>query len=424
MNRKERRRQSSQEKQAGQLAAPAPGSALAKHLELGVKLRNAGRMDEARESLERAVAIDPTGARALCELAHLQRLTDQQSKAVMTLRKAARAAPKSSEVLANLAVTLRDSGEMEEALRALRRAVELRPGFYQAQSEIGATLQMMGRAAEAVAGYRASLAMDSRQPVVLANLGFACLEIGDAAGALEACDGCFALDPHCASAVVVKAYALEALGRSEEASKLMGVDRLVSSVQVEQVEGFESMQAFNAALVEHATSHPSLKLEPNQRTTRMGQQTGELNREPKGPIAALEQTLNGAVRDYLEALPREAEHPYLSHRPRKWRMSLWATILGSQGHQAPHIHPVAWVSGVYYAQLPEVVKSGSEDQQGWIEFGKAPESFQLDREMAVRRMQPREGMLVLFPSYMYHRTIPFESETQRISFAMDAVAMR
>jgi hypothetical protein len=36
---------------------------------------------------------------------------------------------------------------------------------------------------------------------------------------------------------------------------------------------------------------------------------------------------------------------------------------------------------------------------------------------------PYEGLMVLFPSYFYHRTIPFEGDSARISLAFDVVAL-
>ena len=42
------------------------------------------------------------------------------------------------------------------------------------------------------------------------------------------------------------------------------------------------------------------------------------------------------------------------------------------------------------------------------------------RDLRRRRIgRSREGRVVLFPSYFYHRTIPFESDEQRISIAFD-----
>ncbi|MFQ6018117.1 MAG: putative 2OG-Fe(II) oxygenase, partial [Kiloniellaceae bacterium] len=35
--------------------------------------------------------------------------------------------------------------------------------------------------------------------------------------------------------------------------------------------------------------------------------------------------------------------------------------------------------------------------------------------------QPEEGLMLLFPSYFYHRTIKFETAETRISIAFDVV---
>lgn len=424
MNRKQRRMQAAQQKSASGTSAPAGGTLLAKHLESAIHLRNQGLLTDSHEAFERAVGLDPAHPLVLSEFAHLQRLLDQPSQAAMNLRKALRASPNNPEILANLAVTLRDLDQLDECARAFRKAVELRPGYFQVHGELGTTLQMMGDPQAAIAAFKTSLELENRQPAVHANLGFASLQIGDAASALEACDRCFELDPHSIAAIVVKSYALDELGRGEEAAALMGLDRLIQVIPVDEVPGYASVDEFNAALAKHVTGHSSLAFEPNQRTTKLGQQTGELLRGEKGPMADLEKVLAKSVRRYLEEIPREDDHPFLSYRPQKWHLSAWGTILGRQGHQAPHIHPVAWVSGVYYVQLPDEVKQAGDDQAGWIEFGQAPDVFPLKQACRTRRLEPRESSVVLFPSYLYHRTIPFDSDTPRISIAMDAVRDR
>ena len=39
----------------------------------------------------------------------------------------------------------------------------------------------------------------------------------------------------------------------------------------------------------------------------------------------------------------------------------------------------------------------------------------------VRRIQPREGRMLLFPGYFFHNTVPFASAERRISIAFDLV---
>jgi hypothetical protein len=45
--------------------------------------------------------------------------------------------------------------------------------------------------------------------------------------------------------------------------------------------------------------------------------------------------------------------------------------------------------------------------------------YACEDQHALLPIKPREGMIVLFPSYFYHRTIPFESAEERITLAFD-----
>lgn len=67
------------------------------------------------------------------------------------------------------------------------------------------------------------------------------------------------------------------------------------------------------------------------------------------------------------------------------------------------------------------ITADSADKAGWIEFGR-PQPYPGARAVSpVRTFQPHEGMYVLFSSYFYHRTIPFESNENRVSIAFDIV---
>jgi len=62
-------------------------------------------------------------------------------------------------------------------------------------------------------------------------------------------------------------------------------------------------------------------------------------------------------------------------------------------------------------------------QQGWLKFGEPP--YELDLKAPIRRtLQPKPGRLVLFPSYLWHGTIPFRGEQSRTTIAFDVVPAR
>ena len=113
---------------------------------------------------------------------------------------------------------------------------------------------------------------------------------------------------------------------------------------------------------------------------------------------------------------------FLAAPPERFTLTVWAVVLPARGYQTAHIHPDAWLSGVYYAQVPAAVAE-TKGHDGWIAFAETaamldgtPDTLQ---EKGARLIRPEEGLMVLFPSYFYHGTIPFETEETRISVAFD-----
>ena len=103
-------------------------------------------------------------------------------------------------------------------------------------------------------------------------------------------------------------------------------------------------------------------------------------------------------------------------------MTGWATVLHQGGHQLSHIHPGGWLSGVYYVKVPADGADEGDPHAAEIEFGRPPGNFALAREPRVTLRKPQEGLLLLFPAYLYHRTIPTVTEELRISIAFDVLA--
>jgi len=138
-------------------------------------------------------------------------------------------------------------------------------------------------------------------------------------------------------------------------------------------------------------------------------------------MAALETKIMDVVEGYRQAVPADSAHPFLAQRAERMGLSVWDVAMDSQGHQLSHIHPSAWLSGVYYARIPGIIGDHDPVHAGWIEFGRPPEDFHATAEPEVPLIKPAEGLMILFPSYFYHRTVPFESDEVRISIAFDVL---
>jgi hypothetical protein len=119
-------------------------------------------------------------------------------------------------------------------------------------------------------------------------------------------------------------------------------------------------------------------------------------------------------------MKEDDRHPLFSRKSRKFGYAgSWSSRLRDCGFHENHYHGKGWISSAYYVSLPNAV-ADAESKEGWIKFGEP--SFESGLAQPVRRVvQPRSGSLVLFPSYMWHGTIPFHSQTDRLTVAFDVV---
>jgi len=125
-----------------------------------------------------------------------------------------------------------------------------------------------------------------------------------------------------------------------------------------------------------------------------------------------------AIRGYVDGLPPfEQGHPLLG-LPRGQLLveGSWSVRLLRQGYNVPHNHPVGWLSTAFYIALPSADQMGPAPA-GHIAFGTPPEELGLDLP-AYGTIEPRPGRTAVFPSTMWHRTMPFD-DGERLVIALD-----
>jgi uncharacterized protein (TIGR02466 family) len=253
------------------------------------------------------------------------------------------------------------------------------------------------------------------------NLAKAFVRLGSAGEALKVLDTCLAAHPGNTAALAAKCVALNEAGDREALGQLMNCEDLIARFDLESMLGPKGLAEFNKALTEHVQAHPTLAFEPDKNTTRGGFQTDDLLAEPTSPIRTLEKIIGENVAAYVRGLAGRLEHPFLAKIPAHTDMTMWGVILKSQGHQSPHIHPPGWISGYYYVRVPREVATADPEQPGWIEFGRPHPLFGAKAEPSITRVQPKEGLMLLFPSFFFHATVPFDSQEARISIAFDVL---
>lgn len=103
--------------------------------------------------------------------------------------------------------------------------------------------------------------------------------------------------------------------------------------------------------------------------------------------------------------------------------SAWATICRAGSYHAPHCHPDSAWSGVYYVDPgtdnPDRPLSGLLeflDPRAGVEAITAPG----DPYGEPFRVRPEAGLLVVFPSWLYHWVHPYAGERPRVAISFNA----
>lgn len=160
---------------------------------------------------------------------------------------------------------------------------------------------------------------------------------------------------------------------------------------------------------------------PLGQSVRGGTQTdGPLFARAEPEIRRLRTAVLDAVATHAAQLPPlDPRHPTLRHRPDRLRFAgAWSVRLTGSGggRHSNHIHPQGWLSSAFYVAVPPEAERGAAPA-GWLTLGEAPHELGIDLP-PLRQIEPRPGRLVLFPSLMWHGTLPFD-EGERLTVAFD-----
>lgn len=440
----------------GRLARLHPALAEA-HFGQGEALRASGREKDAAEAYRRAIAADPDSPHARINLGITLQGLAAYDEAVAVLREAASLAPDSFAARYNLGFVLALQRRFDEAAEAYRAALAIDPKSAAAHLNLGSVLQTLHKLDDAIASYRRAVAASPDLVQAHVNLAAALHEKQDAKGAVETLRRATALDPSNVQAQVNLAQSLQAagdsvgaeaayrralelhpghvgalgqfstalqqIGKRDEAKLLLDYPGLLKTYRLTRPRGYADTAALNTALDAYAHAHPTLMKDPPAKATKYGSQTMEILNAPGTPIEVLQRFFEDSVADYMATALKDAKYKYAPKPSAAWRLHGWAVILRSTGHQTSHFHPAGLVSGVYYVRVPKTVQTGDGDA-GHLRFGHPLLDMpgpRVAEPALTASFKPEEGMLVLFPSYFWHHTVPFESDEERISIAFDAI---
>jgi tetratricopeptide (TPR) repeat protein len=382
----------------------------------------AGRVEDAARLYGMALKQDPAHAEALDGLTRLQ-MEYRGGEAAFDHFERSAAIRRSPEAWIEWIQALSRNNRFSEAAETGRRALASFPGHAGMIATVAFAAGMSGDAGAALARFESlPEPLLGRKEAMLARAQLA-LRAGRPAMAAELAEQCSRLDPNAQLPWSMLSVAWRLLGDSREAW-LCDYDRLVMICDVSAPDGRLGPKAYAnhvAAVLDplHVTSAA-----PGNQTLRGGTQTsGALFERPDPAIQEFKQAVLIAAANANAGLPDDPTHPFLRRKSGRLGFSgSWSVRLQDGGFHVQHFHAEGWMSSAYYARLPRSPdREARKRHEGWIQFGVPPANLGVDLEPR-RIVEPKPGRLVLFPSYMWHGTIPFRSG-DRLTAAFDYVPL-
>lgn len=398
---------------------------IADALRLAIQNLNAGRTAEASAICAQILEAQPSNPVAHALSARAARRAGDPQRARHHVDAALAAAPDYGPARSLDAQLAGDDAPLDVAERAYRRLLTLDPGAWSAWYDYGNLRQARAEdPAGSVAPYRRALALAPAEERPAMNLATAALKLHDTGTALAACEAVLARQPTHIRANALAATCLYDSGRRDEADRLVGWGTLTRTYPLPLPDGYPDIEAFNRALAAAVRAHPNRRddWDPTKRAIRGGALVTDVLKHDDPAIQAFARSLAVILDRYVKDLPpvsSDPTHPHLRAIPSGYALDAWGNVLGEGGHQSGHIHNLGWLSGVYYVEMPPAVREDDPDRAGWIEFNRPGYGIPDSGRATVRTLKPEAGTLALFPSYVWHRTVPFTGGGERISIAFD-----
>ncbi len=387
-------------------------------LVLARALQGLGRLDVAETAFRDVLRAAPTSVDPNRDLAQLVWMRTGDVKAAgASLRTALSLAPGDPGLNQTLAKLHQFAGDADGARRILTDAVAAAAepdinllfqtaDLLLAQGDADAGLALAERAQK--------LAPNSER--MLITLADCLLGVGDGARAAEICEGLLQRDPDDQVVLARLATAWRLTG-DERYHQLYDYPRYVRPYAIEAPAGWSNVPDYLTDLSQALVAMHGFATHPFDQSLRNGSQTSEnLERSDHPAIRAFFKAIDAPIRAHMEHLRSDTSGLGRRYLGDYVLSGTWSVYLRPSGFHVDHVHPMGWLSSAFYVETPA---SPPEDPHaGWIKFGEPgnPTRPKLGPE---HHVQPKPGTLVLFPSYMWHGTVPFTSDERRLTIAFD-----
>tara|TARA_B100000575_G_scaffold290888_1_gene295515 strand:- start:2196 stop:4052 length:1857 start_codon:yes stop_codon:yes gene_type:complete len=411
------------------------------HSNLGIALKNDGRFDQAVSSYKKSLVLEPSNSAAYNNLASAFGGLNLFELAVVILDRAIIIKTNYSDAYFNRGKFSIDLKKLEDAKYESIKAVILEPMFSKSYQNLAIVFEKQGSCSDGIKYSKRVLSIEPGNKEIHNNIANMFCAIGEYDAAIQH------LSILCTPESEAKIF--ECLFKKGAYDQFTHRLRTVAplddrNIRLAAVSAFAAnqlkiqdqytfcAQPLNFLHLGELSSHLSntqkfiesllyevgqmeLLWEPENKTTRMGFQSSSTVFDAGKNCSLLENIIEKEIKNYRSKFLNE-QCGFIRHWPADYGLRGWFVRLIQGGHQKSHIHPSGWLSGVVYLKTIDQ----EESQEGAIELSLHGYDLPiLDKNFPRKVHIPKSGDIIMFPSSLFHRTLPFKKDSERCVIAFD-----
>ncbi|HEX8308325.1 MAG TPA: putative 2OG-Fe(II) oxygenase [Allosphingosinicella sp.] len=377
-----------------------------------------GELGQAEAAYREASARAPDFAALAAEWADFRWMArGDLAAALVPLHRAFHAGALPAPLLLAKAKLYASAGDPEQAAALLDRAAAHLPDEPQLAVAAAQAALEAGRLADAERHVRRASFLAPADAAVLVQSAIISLALGRAEPALLSVRKALAAAPLDQSVLAWAATAARAAG-DPLYRELCDYESMVGVYDLEPPSGWATRSDFLRDLTAALDKHHVMAEHPSAQSLRHGTQTTyRLSGSSDPAIQAFFKALEEPLRAHLAKLGPGGD-PLRRRNSGGYRIvGAWSVRLRSGGFHLDHMHNEGWISSAFYVETPDGALD-RESREGWLRLGQPPFRT-VPEQPAERFVRPVPGRLVLFPSYMWHGTVPFHTDERRTTIAFD-----
>ena len=412
------------------------------YFNLGIAYQSESQFDKALTAYRKAIELEPGFYEAHGNIGAIYSLQDDFDEAIKCFQQSLKIQDHARGHF-NLGNAYRNQGHLEEAIQSYRKAIQMSPDDAEVCSVLGDALWHQGNIAEANQWLRHAVAIKGDNPVANYNLAiflhdnkkfqeayefYRASQLRDweerALYCLYKTKQFDIFEKELNSAILNKNTSpLLATLSTHFAKNFNKEDRYkfcpdpLHFVFHGQVDELKDSKSDLLSSLLRDINEADIAERMQSRLVNGIQSSGNLFKRKEPSFRRLAEAITALIKKYYDQYKNE-DSMFIQAFPKAIEFSSsWFVKMQSGGHLSSHIHEEGWISGAVYLAIPQQKK---HPEEGGIELSVDGDEYpRMHDDFEKKLYLPQVGDVVFFPSSVFHRTIPFNSNEERICIAFD-----